>query len=254
MSRLQGRVAVITGAAQGIGAVYAKAMAGEGAKLTLCDVDDCEPVAKQIRETYQGADVLALRTDVTSEQACEDLVKQTVDRYGRLDIMVPNAALFGKLGYKGFEDIPVAEWDAVMAVNIKGPWLCIKAATPQMKKQKYGKIITIASGTIFKGTPNLMHYVSSKGAILAMTRVLSRELGDHGIRVNAIAPGLTMSEAVVALDAEYHDAHQKTVTSRALKREQLPDDLTGAMIFLASAESDFMTGQCVVVDGGNVNN
>jgi NAD(P)-dependent dehydrogenase (short-subunit alcohol dehydrogenase family) len=253
MSRLDGRVAIITGAAQGIGAVYAKAMAAEGAKLTICDVDDCEPVAKAIRSEFQGAQVMALKTDVTNEKAVNDLVKQTVDKYGRLDIMVPNAALFGKLGYKGFEDIPVAEFDAVMAVNIKGPWLCAKAAAPQMKKQKYGKIINIASGTVFKGTPNLMHYVSSKGAILAMTRVLSRELGDHGICVNAIAPGLTMSEAVIEMDKVHHDSHQKTMTSRALKREQIPEDLTGAMIFLASADSDFMTGQCMVVDGGSVN-
>ena len=253
MDRLAGRVAIITGAAQGIGAVYARAMAAEGAKLTICDVDDCAPVAKKIQSEFQGAQVLALKTDVTDEKQVNDLVKQTVDTYGRLDIMVPNAALFGKLGYKGFEDIPPSEFDAVMAVNIKGPWLCARAAAPQMKKQKYGKIINIASGTIFKGSPNLLHYVSSKGAILAMTRSLSRELGDHGIRVNALAPGLTMSEAVAALDEDYHDSHMKTVNSRALRREQMPEDLTGAMIFLASADSDFMTGQCMVVDGGSVN-
>jgi NAD(P)-dependent dehydrogenase (short-subunit alcohol dehydrogenase family) len=253
MSKLDGRVAIVTGAAQGIGAAYAKAFAAEGAKVVITDIDDCEPVARDIRTSYQGAEVLALRTDVSSEKACEEMVAKTVERFGRLDILVPNAAMFGKLGYKGFEDIPVAEFDAVMAVNIKGPWLCIKAATPQMKKQGYGKIINIASGTIFKGSPNLLHYVSSKGAILAMTRSLARELGDHGIRVNSLAPGLTMSEAVIALDEDHHEQHVKTVNSRAIKREQTPDDLVGAMIFLASADSDFMTGQCMVVDGGSVN-
>jgi len=253
MSKLDGRVAIVTGAAQGIGATYAKAFAAEGAKVVVTDIDDCEPVAQEIRNSYQGAEVLTLRTDVSSEKACEEMVAKTVERFGRLDILVPNAALFGKLGYKGFEDIPVSEFDAVMAVNIKGPWLCIKAATPQMKKQGYGKIINIASGTLFKGSPNLLHYVSSKGAILAMTRSLARELGDHGIRVNSLAPGLTMSEAVIAMDEDHHEQHMKTVNSRALKREQTPDDLVGAMIFLASADSDFMTGQCMVVDGGSVN-
>ncbi len=253
MSKLDGRVAIVTGAAQGIGTAYAKAFAGEGAKVVITDILDCEPAAREIRNMYQGAEVLALRTDVSNEKACEEMVAKTVERFGRLDILVPNAAMFGGLGYKGFEDIPVSEFDAVMAVNIKGPWLCIKAATPQMKKQGYGKIINIASGTLFKGSPNLLHYVSSKGAILAMTRSLARELGDHGIRVNSLAPGLTMSEAVIALDEEHHDSHMKTVNSRAIKREQTPDDLVGAMIFLASADSDFMTGQCMVVDGGSVN-
>ena len=253
MSRLDGKVAIVTGAAQGIGATYAKALAGEGAKVVITDIDDCAATERAIKDAYQGAEVLSLRTDVTSEKACDDMVAATVRRFGRLDILVPNAALFGKLGYKGFEDIPVAEFDAVMAVNVKGPWLCIKAATPQMKKQGYGKVINIASGTLFKGSPNLLHYVSSKGAVLAMTRSLSRELGEFGIRVNSLAPGLTMSEAVIAQDADHHDAHQKTVNSRALKREQMPDDLIGALLFLASPDSDFMTGQCMVVDGGSVN-
>ena len=253
MSRVEGRTAVVPGAAQGIGATYAKAFAREGAKVVITDIQDCEPVAKRIRGEYQGAEVLALRTDVSKEKECEDMVRETVDRFGRLDILVPNAAMFGGLGYKSFDDIPVAEWDAVMAVNIKGPWLCIKAAAPQMKKQKYGKIITVASGTLFKGTPNFLHYVTSKGAILAMTRALSRELGEHGICVNSIAPGLTMSEAVIAMEKDYHDVHQRTVVSRAIKREQVPDDLVGALLFLAAPDSDFMTGQCMVVDGGSVN-
>ncbi|MBT3991685.1 MAG: glucose 1-dehydrogenase [Rhodospirillaceae bacterium] len=253
MPKLENKVAIVTGAAQGIGATYAKALAAEGAKVVLTDMLDCAPVAAEIEATYQGSETLALTTDVSDEQATQDMVDQTVEKFGRLDVLVNNAALFGAIKPGPFEEIDVAEWDKLMAVNVKGPWLCTKAASPVMRKQGAGKIINIASGTVFKGAPNLLHYVSSKGAIIAMTRSLSRELGEDGICVNTIAPGLTMSEQVLDSDAHmgYRDANAAT---RAIKRYQTPDDLIGALIFLSSADSDFMTGQCMVVDGGSANN
>ena len=252
MDRLAGRVAIVTGAAQGIGATYAKALAGEGAKIVITDILDCGPVADDIEAAYQGADVLSLDTDVSDEAATKEMVAKTIEKFGKLDILVTNAALFGHITVGPFEDIPVAEWDKLMAVNVKGPWLCAKAAVPEMRKQGYGKIINIASGTLFKGTPNMLHYVSSKGAVLAMTRSLSREVGGDGICVNTIAPGLTMSENVLARDD--HTKHrQEIIDSRAIAREEVPGDLIGALLFLASADSDFMTGQCLVVDGGSVN-
>lgn len=253
MSRLKEKVAIVTGAAQGIGAVYAKALAAEGANVVVTDILDCAIVATEIKDSNQGLDVLAFNTNVSDEKSTEIMISQTVDHFGRVDILVNNAAIFGTIVPGPFENISVEEWDRLMAVNVKGPWLCTKAVSPIMRKQGSGKIINIASGTLFKGAPNLLHYVSSKGAILAMTRSMSRELGGDGICVNTIAPGLTMSESVLNSEQQmaYRDANAAT---RALKRYQTPDDLIGALVFLASEDSDFITGQCLVVDGGSANN
>ena len=253
MSKLNGKIAIVTGAAQGIGATYAKALANEGAKVVLTDIHDCKSVANEITGTYQGSETLTLITDVSDEKSTQEMAEKTLARFGNIDILVNNAAIFGTLIPGRFEDIDVAEWDRLMAVNVKGSWLCAKAVSPTMRQNGYGKIINIASGTLYKGTPGLLHYVSSKGAIIAMTRVLSRELGEDGICVNTISPGLTMSENV--LNSENwmvgRDINKET---RALKRYQTPEDLVGTLIFLASEESDFMTGQSMVVDGGSANN
>ncbi|NQV58009.1 MAG: glucose 1-dehydrogenase [Rhodospirillales bacterium] len=253
MGKLEGRVAIITGAAQGIGAAYAKALAGEGANVVLSDIQDAGDVAKEIEDTYQGAETLALKTDVSDEVQVNDMVAQTVAKFGKLDILISNAAMFASITHKPFEEISVDEWDKLMAVNVKGLWLCAKAAAPEMRKNGYGKIVNIASGTLFKGNPNILHYVTSKGAVLAMTRSMSRELGNDNICVNTLAPGLTMSEGVMGSEG-FMEGRDINLASRALKRYQTPDDLTGAMLFLVSADSDFMTGQCMVVDGGSVNN
>lgn len=253
MSKLKNKVAIVTGAAQGIGATYAKSLAIEGAKVVLADMLDCQPIAKEIESACQGSQTLSLLTDVSEENSTQEMVNKTIERFGTVDILVNNAAIFGSLVPGRFEDIEVTEWDSLMAVNVKGPWLCTKAVAPIMRKQGHGKIINIASGTLFKGTPGLLHYVSSKGAIIAMTRVLSRELGEDGICVNTIAPGLTMSENV--LNSEKHMAARDLNTAtRALKRYQTPEDLIGTLIFLSSNDSDFMTGQCMVIDGGSANN
>jgi NAD(P)-dependent dehydrogenase (short-subunit alcohol dehydrogenase family) len=248
--RLEGRVAIVTGAAQGIGAVYARALAAEGARVTMADILDVKPGAAAIEES--GGEALALHADVTDSASVRDMVSQTVARFGKLDVLINNAAIFGSLSLKPFDQISSEEWDKIMAVNVRGAFECVKAAVPQMRKQRYGKIINIASGTVFKGTPMMLHYVTSKGAIVAMTRCLARELGDDGIRVNTMAPGLVMSESVVTNPAWKGAVVEANIASRAIKREEEPEDLLGALIFLASGESDFITGQVVVIDGGSV--
>ena len=253
MGRLDGRVAIITGAAQGIGAAYAKALASEGARVALSDIQDASAAAKDIEDSFQGAETLVLKTDVSDEASTEAMVADTVAKFGKLDILISNAAMFASVSHKPFFEIPVEEWDQMMAVNVRGPWLCAKAAVPEMRKNGYGKIVNIASGTLFKGVPDILHYVTSKGAVLAMTRSMSREVGGDGFCVNTLAPGLTMSEGVLGSD-EFMSGRDANLASRALKRYQEPEDLTGAMLFLVSSDSDFMTGQCMVVDGGSVNN
>ena len=248
--RLQGRVAIVTGAAQGIGARYAAALAAEGAALVCADVIDAEPVAAQIRAA--GGRALALRADVTSAESVRQRAAASVEAFGRIDVLVNNAGLFANLALKPFEQIEAVEWDRVMAVNVRGPFECAKAVLPQMRAQGYGKIVNIASATVFKGSPMLLHYVTSKGAVVAMTRSLARELGDAGIRVNTLAPGLTASENTLANPAWQGAVGANNIASRAIKREVTPEDLCGTLVYLASAESDFVTGQVIVVDGGSV--
>ena len=248
--RLSGRVAIVTGAAQGIGARYAKALAAEGAAVVAGDVLDATPVAQAIAAA--GGRALAMLLDVSDPASVKRMVAETSRQFGRLDILVNNAAVFSTLALKPFEQIDSAEWDRVMAVNVRGAFECTKAAAPEMRKKKYGKIVNIASGTVFKGAPMLLHYVTSKGAIVAMTRSLARELGDDGIRVNTLAPGLIMSEGVLANDDWKGAALANNIASRAIKREATPEDLCGTLIYLCSPESDFVTGQVLVVDGGSV--
>ncbi len=179
------------------------------------------------------------------------LVTATLDRFGRIDGLVNNATLFASLQPKPFEEIESDEFDRVMQVNVRGVFECIKAVLPSMRRQNYGKIVNIASVTVFKGTPMMLHYVSSKGAVIALTRAVAREVGRSGICVNCVAPGLTLSEGVKKGAGASEALMAATIPSRCLPRDQLPEDLTGIVGFLLSAESDFMTGQTVVVDGGS---
>ena len=250
MGRLDGRVAIVTGAAQGIGAAYAKRFAGEGAKVAICDVLDCTNVVNTIAQS--GGEAFGMEVDVSDEAQVGALVAKTVETFGRVDVMVPNAAIFAALNRRSFLEIGVEEWDRVMAVNVRGVFVCIKAVVPQMKEQGYGKIVNISSATVQAGVPWFLHYVSSKGAVDAMTRAAARELGDFGIRVNSIAPGFTMSEQIESQRDALQFNLDMNLAGRAFKREEMPEDLMGTMVFLASAESDFMTGQTVVVDGGLV--
>lgn len=249
-ARLEGRAAIVTGAAQGIGARYAAALAAAGAAVACCDVLDAEPVAARIRDA--GGRAIALRVDVTSQESARAMAAATLDAFGRIDVLVNNAGLFANLAMKPFDQIDAAEWDRVMAVNVRGSFECAKAVAPQMRTQGYGKIVNIGSGTVFKGAPMLLHYVASKGAVTAMTRALARELGDAGIRVNTLSPGLTASENTLANPAWQGAVSANNIASRAIKREVNPEDLCGTLVYLASAESDFVTGQVIVVDGGSV--
>ena len=250
MQRLTGKVAIVTGASQGIGATLARGLAAEGAKIVIADVGDGNGTAQEIIRDNGAA--IYVKTDVSSAADVEAMVARTVAEFGTIDILLNNAAIFAKLGNKKFQDISSDEFDAVMAVNVRGPFECAKAVSPIMIAKGAGKIINISSGTVFKGVPNLLHYVSSKGAVVAMTRCLARELGEHNINVNAIAPGLTMSDGVLNQSDWTQDYIESNKNSRAFKRRQLPGDLLGTVVFLSSPDSDFMTGQTLVVDGGNV--
>lgn len=250
MGRLKDKTAIVTGAAQGIGATYAKALAQEGAKIIVTDILDPAHTVAEIKAA--GGRALGLVADVTSAQSVEKLMKTAVAEFGSVDILVNNAALFGKLPMKPFDQISSDEWDAVMSVNIRGVFECCKAAVPHMRAQGHGKIINISSGTVFKGTPMLLHYVTSKGAMVAFTRALAREVGGSGICVNCIAPGLTMSDNVRENSSWQAPIVQKINETRAIQRDQDPEDLTGTLLYLCSRDSDFVTGQTIVVDGGSV--
>ena len=249
MGRLDGRVAVVTGSAQGIGAAFARGLAAEGAKIAVADLDTGAATVEAIRAA--GGDAIDVPTDVSTKAGCDNMVAKAVEAFGRLDILVNNAAIFTSVERKNFNDIPVEEWDKVIGTNVRGVWLGCCAAVPEMRKNGYGKIISISSGRVFKGTPYFLHYDASKAAVVGITRSLAREVGGDGICVNAIAPGSTMSENVRRRTNWKGGTADATVQTRAIKRHEEPDDLVGACIFLASPESNFVTGQTMVVDGGS---
>jgi NAD(P)-dependent dehydrogenase (short-subunit alcohol dehydrogenase family) len=248
--RLSAKVVIVTGAAQGIGAAYALALADEGAKIAVTDVADCAETVAGIRA--RGAAAFAMTADVTDEDRITDFIAAVVREFGTVDVLVNNAAIFTSLERTPFENISVDDWDRVVSTNTRGPFVCAKAVLPAMRAGGGGKIVNIASSTVFTGQPMFLHYVASKGAVVAMTRAIARELGGDNICVNCIAPGLTMSEGVVR---SYGSAStQPVLAARAIKRLQNPDDLLGTLVFLASSDSDFITGQVIVVDGGGFMN
>ena len=248
--RLAGKSAIVTGGARGIGAAFSQALAVEGAKVLVADVLDGARTVQAIEAA--GGTAQFCPVDVSDAASVRAMAETAVSAFGQIDILVNNAAVFASLEKKGFLDISSEEWDRLMAVNLRGPFECIKAVAPHMIARRSGRIINMASGTVFKGQVGFLHYVTSKGGLVAMTRSLARELGQHNVIVNAIAPGLTMSEAIAENPIWSGKASQPTVMSRALQRDQEPQDLLGALIFLASDDCGFMTGQCMVVDGGAV--
>jgi NAD(P)-dependent dehydrogenase (short-subunit alcohol dehydrogenase family) len=249
--RLEGKVAVVTGAAQGIGAVYARGLAGQGARTVMVDIQDCGKTEEMVAASVPGAELMAEICDVSDENSVATLFDKVVARFGTVDILVNNAAFFAALDRKPFEQIPVDEWDKVMSVNLRGVFLCCRAATPIMRKQKYGKIVNIASDTMMKGTTRFAHYVSSKGGVMAFTRAIAKEVGVDGICVNSIAPGLTSTDVMQAEPGYHPSQFDRSVSARAIPRIEEPEDLVGTVIYLASPDSDFVTGQCIVVNGGD---
>lgn len=254
MGRLGGRVAIVTGGAKGIGRHYSEALAAEGASVVIADIAESDAASQAIAAKHGRNSVMGVAFDVSDEASVKGVVARTMERFGQIDVLVNNAALYAPLQETKCTEIDAALWDQVMAVNLRGPFLMVKHVTPHMTARRYGKIINIGSGTAYRGIPWMLHYVTTKGGIMAMTRALSRELGEHGIRVNTLMPGFTLSDTILNENPGHvHTARERAVQSRALKRDEQPEDLIGALIFLASAESDFVTGQTIAVDGGNVN-
>jgi len=247
--KLKGKVAIVTGAGSGIGKALARRLAADGASVVVADIQKFDLAAAEIAKAT-GARSLGLQVDVSSEEDVARMAVETVKAFGRIDILVNNAAVFSTLKLRPFEEIGVAEWRKVMDVNIMGVALCCRACVPHMRKAGGGRIINLASGAPIKGVPLFLHYISSKGAVIAMTRGLARELGKDGITVNSLAPGFTLSENV-AKDPAHVQQGERTRMTRAIQRDETPEDLVGAVSFLASADAAFITGQTLVVDGGS---
>lgn len=250
MGRLDGRVAIVTGGAKGIGKVYCEGLAAEGARVCVADIAKGEELSAAITRSHGADRAFALQFDVSKEADAKRVVEATIARWGKIDVLVNNAALFSTLKPSEPWEIDVDLWDRVMAVNIRGPFLMVKHTAPHMIRAKYGKIINIASGTAYRGIPHMAHYVTSKGAMLGFTRALNRDLGKHGIRVNTLAPGLIMSDSIVANTEHIDEMRDAVIAARSIKRDGHPEDLIGALVFLASAESDFVAGQTLAVCGG----
>ncbi len=250
---LKDKVVIVTGGAHGIGKAYCLGFGRGGARVVLADIDgeaDAHVASQVIQET--GAQALTVAVDVSDEESANQMAAKTLQYFGRIDVLVNNAAIFATIPMNRgrIETIDLKEWDRLMAVNLKGPFLCARAVLPTMRAQRSGKIINIGSGTALHGPPGRIHYVASKAGVLGMTRTLAREVGDDNIQVNALVPGSTLSEENPT--EEILRMRQAGIGNRALKRVQVPQDLVGAMLFLASPLSDFMTGHSLVVDGGSV--
>jgi NAD(P)-dependent dehydrogenase (short-subunit alcohol dehydrogenase family) len=241
---LDGKVAVVTGAAQGIGAAIARGLAAEGARIVVADVQRAEEAAAD----YAGG--VGIAVDVADEDAVAQLAAEVAARCGGVDVLVNNAGLYASLAMRPFTEIPVDEWRKVMDVNVLSMFLASRAFVPLMRERGGGRIVNLSSGTPFRGVPFLLHYVTSKGAIVALTRALAKELGPDEILVNCVAPGFTMSEGV----KEHPDVIEKlrdvSVAARTLQRDQEPEDVVGAVVFLSGPGAAFITGQTMVIDGG----
>jgi NAD(P)-dependent dehydrogenase (short-subunit alcohol dehydrogenase family) len=242
---LEGRVAIVTGGAQGIGNAIAKGLAAEGARIVVADLRRAEEAAEEFEEG------IGLTVDVADEAQVEGMAQEAIERCGRIDILVNNAGLYASLQMRPFTEIPVEEWRQVMDVNVLSMFLTMRAVVPRMREQgEGGRVVNISSGTPFRGVPFLLHYVTSKGAIVALTRALAKELGRDDILVNCVAPGFTMSDGVREHPEVIEALQQVSVSARTLQRDQVPEDVVGAVVFLCGPGATFVTGQTIVIDGG----
>ena len=241
---LDGKVAIVTGGARGIGRAIAGGLAAAGARIVLADLDGAEEAA---RDFHDG---VGLTVDVASEEDTRRMAEETLARCGQIDILVNNAGLYASLAMRPFDQIPLEEWRRVMDVNVASMFLTCKAVVPSMRERGGGRIVNISSGTPFRGVPFLLHYVTSKGAIVAFTRALAKELGKDGVLVNCVAPGFTMSEGVKQNPEVVERLRDASIAARTLQRDQQPDDVVGAVVFLAGPGASFITGQTMVIDGG----
>lgn len=243
MYPLKDKVVIVTGAGGGLGKAFAQAFAKAGAKVAIADInaDGAVQTAKEI----DGS--IAVTVDVTSEESVSAMAQKVMDSFGRIDILINNAAIYAGIQRKPFYELSEKEWDLVMDVNLKGTWMASKAVFPFMKAQGGGKIINISSATVMSGSPQWSHYVASKGGVIGLTRSMAREVGDFNINVNNIAPGFTLTEASLSL---MDNAKEYGVQRGAIKRGSTADDIVGTALYLASSASDFVTGQTIVVDGG----
>ncbi len=244
MGALDGKVAIVTGAAQGIGKAIAEGLSREGAQIVVADLQRAEEAAAAY------PDGVGLTVDVSREEDVERMASETVERCGSIDILVNNAGLYASLAMRPFTEIPLEEWRQVMDVNVASMFLASRAVVPVMRERGGGKIVNISSGTPFRGVPFLLHYVTSKGAIVALTRALAKELGKDSIHVNCVAPGFTMSDGVKAHPEVVEKLRDVSVAARTIQRDQVPEDVVGAVVFLCTPAADFITGQTMVIDGG----
>lgn len=253
-TRLQGKTAVVTGGAKGIGRHYSMALAAQGARVMIADIADGKDVVAEIAAAHGAQAAVSMIADVSDEVSVNNLVAKTAEKFGQIDILVNNAAMYATLKPRSYAEWDIETWDKVMAVNVRGSYLMVRHVAPHMVARKTGKIVNIASGAPYKGIPRMLPYVTSKGAIIAFTRALSRELGEHNICVNSLSPGFILSDTGLANTDHVDDERVRVRNSRAFKRDGYPEDLLGALVFLCSGDSDFVTGQSLVVDGGSVNN
>ena len=244
MGRLENKVAIVTGGAKGLGKAFCFGMADEGARVVMAAHRLDEESARAARE-IEARGGCALEIDVTSEEDVARLAEETVNKFGRIDILVNNAAYYYGVARKPFYEISAGDWDRAMSVSVKGSWLCCKAVFSYMKGQQKGKIINLSSEVAFAPTKGMVHYTVSKAALIGLTRVLAGELGQYNICVNAVAPGFTDTPASRTIGS----VEKFDVGSIPLGRVGVPEDVVGAVIFFASDESDFISGQTLLVDG-----
>lgn len=246
MGRLGGRVAIVTGGAGVIGKAYCHGLAADGAHVVVADLESPDDVVAALQSA--GHEALGVHVDVSDPDSTKEMAQQTLAEYGRIDILVNNAAFFRSVTRGPFEDIPVSEWDTTMAVNVRGPWLCARAVIPAMKAQGSGRIINISSNVVWKGVPGFLQYTTSKSAIVGLTRAMAREVGEYGITVNNVAPDFIPDEG---LRAHQPGNDELVISQRALKRTSVPDDMVGIVLYLSSDDAAFITGQAILVNGGS---